>query len=63
MYIPARPPRGHGPHRYFFVLVSLSEKLDLERLVKVPTKQEVVAEIEGEVAEWGVWEGKYESRV
>ncbi|KAJ4289857.1 hypothetical protein N0V90_011189 [Kalmusia sp. IMI 367209] len=63
VYIPARPPRGHGPHRYFFELVALSEKLDLERLGKVPTKAEVVEAIEGKVIEWGIWEGTYESRV
>ncbi|OAG01846.1 PEBP-like protein [Paraphaeosphaeria sporulosa] len=61
VYIPARPPRGHGPHRYFFVLVGLGEKLDLGRMDKVPTKGEVVREIEGKVVAWGVWEGTYES--
>jgi phosphatidylethanolamine-binding protein (PEBP) family uncharacterized protein len=63
VYVPARPPRGHGPHRYFFMLVGLSKKLDLERMGKVPTKEEVTREIEGKVVEWGMWEGTYESRI
>lgn len=63
VYIPARPPRGHGPHRYFFELVALNEKLDLERLGKVPTKEGIVKEIEGKVVEWGRWDATYESKV
>ncbi|KAL1602335.1 hypothetical protein SLS60_005751 [Paraconiothyrium brasiliense] len=63
VYVPARPPRGHGSHRYFFMLVGLSERLDLKRLSRVPTKEEVVSEIEGKVVEWGLWKGTYESRV
>ncbi|KAK3216644.1 hypothetical protein GRF29_1g504162 [Pseudopithomyces chartarum] len=63
VYIPARPPRGHGPHRYFFELVALSEKLGLGRMGKVPTKEEIVREIEGKVVAWGKWEATYESKI
>ncbi|KAF1970227.1 PEBP-like protein [Bimuria novae-zelandiae CBS 107.79] len=62
VYIPARPPRGHGPHRYYFELVALSEKLDLERMSKVPTKEEVAGAIDGKMVEWGRWDATYESR-
>ncbi|CAI6328903.1 unnamed protein product [Periconia digitata] len=63
VYIPARPPRGHGPHRYYFVLVALREKLGHGELSKVPTKEEIVGAIDGKVEEWGVWAATYESKL
>ncbi|CAO2650161.1 Nn.00g014530.m01.CDS01 [Neocucurbitaria sp. VM-36] len=62
VYIPPRPPLGHGPHRYFFELVALSEKLDPSVMSKVPTKKEVEEAIVGKVAAWGVWEASFEHR-
>lgn len=61
VYIAPRPPRGHGPHRYIFELVALSQRLNPEALAKVPTKEEVVEAIDGKVAGWGLWEATYES--
>jgi phosphatidylethanolamine-binding protein (PEBP) family uncharacterized protein len=63
VYIPARPPRGHGPHRYYFVLVTLGERLDRGALSKVPTKEEVVEAIGEKVVSWGLWEATYESNL
>ncbi|PVH94030.1 PEBP-like protein [Periconia macrospinosa] len=62
VYIPPRPPRGHGAHRYFFVLVALREKLDWRVLGRVPRKGELIEAVDGKVEAWGVWEGRYESR-
>ncbi|KAL2020562.1 hypothetical protein VTK56DRAFT_8150 [Thermocarpiscus australiensis] len=62
VYIPPRPPLGHGPHRYFFQLVALSEKLDPDKISPVPTKEEVQEAVKGKVAAWGMWEGVYEHR-
>lgn len=61
VYIPPRPPLGHGPHRYYFELVALSEKLDPEKISKVPTKEEVVKAIDGKIVGWGLWEATYEN--
>lgn len=61
VYIPCRPPLGHGPHRYFFELVALKEKLDEGVMSEVPTKEEVLKLVEGKVAGWGLWIGTYES--
>ncbi|KAF2640627.1 hypothetical protein P280DRAFT_323078 [Massarina eburnea CBS 473.64] len=63
VYIPARPPRGHGPHRYYFELVALDEKLSRGKLGAVPSKKEVVEAIEGKVVGWELWVGTYESRL
>lgn len=43
--------------------MALSEKLDLERMEKVPTKGEVVRELEGKVVEWGKLEYTYETSI
>lgn len=62
VYIPARPVLGHGPHRYFFILVGLTKKLDSRMLSKVPTKEEVEEAIVGKVAGWGMWEATFEQQ-
>ncbi|RDW56972.1 hypothetical protein BP5796_13039 [Coleophoma crateriformis] len=61
VYIPCRPPLGHGPHRYFCELVALSEKLDPDTLSPVPTKEELAELVKGKVVAWGEWVGVYES--
>ena len=61
VYIAPRPPMGHGPHRYLFELVALSEKLDPSEISKVPDKAEIEKAIEGKVAGWGLWEATYGS--
>jgi len=62
VYIPCRPPLGHGPHRYFFELVALAEKLDPDALSAIPTKEELAELVKGKVDSWGEWVGVYESR-
>jgi phosphatidylethanolamine-binding protein (PEBP) family uncharacterized protein len=62
VYIAPRPPLGHGPHRYLFQLVGLSERLDPEKMSKVPTKKEVEDAIVGKVVGWGVWQATYEQK-
>jgi phosphatidylethanolamine-binding protein (PEBP) family uncharacterized protein len=60
VYIAPRPPLGHGPHRYLFQLVGLSQRLDAGNMSKVPTKKEVEDAIVGKVVGWGVWQATYE---
>lgn len=62
VYIPPRPPLGHGAHRYFFEVVALSEGLDPRLISKMPTKQELEEAIVGKVAGWGLWEATYEQK-
>ena len=61
VYVPPRPPLGHGPHRYLFELVALSEKLDPESVSKVPNKKEIEKAIMGKVVGWGLWQATYEN--
>ncbi|KAJ5115228.1 hypothetical protein NUU61_000987 [Penicillium alfredii] len=60
VYIPPRPLLGHGPHRYFFTLVALTQPLDVSKMSPLPTAEEVLQGIEGNVAGWGQWIGVYE---
>jgi phosphatidylethanolamine-binding protein (PEBP) family uncharacterized protein len=62
VYIPPRPPVGHGPHRYFFELVALKEPLDLAVLSPLPAKEELSEVIKGKVAGWGLWIGIFENK-
>lgn len=62
VYIAPRPPLGHGPHRYIFQLVALSQGLDPKSLSEVPTKQEVEEAIIGKVVAWGMWQTTYEQQ-
>ena len=59
VYIPPRPIMGHGPHRYFWELVALKEKLDPEVVSEVPTKEELAKLVEGKVVGWGQWVGVF----
>jgi phosphatidylethanolamine-binding protein (PEBP) family uncharacterized protein len=61
VYIPPRPPLGHGMHRYMFQLAGLSEKLKRDSVSAVPTKEEVESVIVGKVVGWGMWEATYEA--
>ena len=54
------PPRGHGPHRYFYELVALKEPLEAKALSAMPSKKELAAAVLGKVVGWGVWVGVYE---
>ncbi|KAL1626727.1 hypothetical protein SLS56_006720 [Neofusicoccum ribis] len=59
-YVGPRPLVGHGPHRYFYQIVALSEPLDVDVLGPKVTKQKIAQAIEGKVVGWGSWVGVYE---
>ncbi|OJD29912.1 pebp-like protein [Diplodia corticola] len=59
-YIGPRPLVGHGPHRYFYELVALSEPLDLQALGSKVGKSKIAEAIKGKVVGWGSWVGVYE---
>ena len=63
VYIGPRPVLGHGPHRYFFQVVGLGEKLSQSKLSAAATKEELAREIEGKVVGWGSWIGVYERKL
>ena len=60
VYIAPRGLLGHGPHRYFYQLVALREKLDRSKLSTPASKEEIIQQIEGNVISWGVWQGIWE---
>ncbi|QKX56854.1 uncharacterized protein TRUGW13939_03961 [Talaromyces rugulosus] len=60
VYIAPRGLLGHGPHRYFFEIIGLSEPLDTAGLSSPATKEEVVSRIDGKVVAWGQWTGVWE---
>jgi len=60
VYIAPRPPLGHGPHRYYFEIIALRQPLDPEKLSQVPTKEELLDLVIGNVCGWGVWIAKFE---
>ncbi|TAQ84892.1 hypothetical protein B7494_g6789 [Chlorociboria aeruginascens] len=62
VYGGARPPFGHGPHRYFFSLIALNDVVDQSKLSKLATKEELAREMEGKVVGWGLWIGLYERK-
>ena len=58
-----RPVLGHGPHRYVYQVVALSEKVDQKGFgLKKPTREELVKAIEGKVVAWGMWIGVFERK-
>ncbi|MCJ1353141.1 MAG: hypothetical protein MMC33_003126 [Icmadophila ericetorum] len=57
-----RPPLGHGPHRYFYVVVALKEPLEAGALRKVATLEELEKDVVGKVAAWGEWIGIFERK-
>ncbi|KAI0128447.1 phosphatidylethanolamine-binding protein [Xylariales sp. AK1849] len=59
-YIPPRPLLNHGPHRYFFFVVALSEPLDSGLLASKATREQVADAIQGKVLGWGSWVGSCE---
>ncbi|KAK0647530.1 hypothetical protein DIS24_g7689 [Lasiodiplodia hormozganensis] len=59
-YLGPRPLVGHGPHRYVYQLVALSEPLDLQSLGSQVTKTKIAEAIKGKVVGWGSWVGVYE---
>lgn len=62
VYAPPRPLMNHGPHRYFFQVIALSEPLD-PNLLKAKARREQIGEaIVGKVLGWGLWVGVAERR-
>ncbi|KAF2452364.1 phosphatidylethanolamine-binding protein [Lineolata rhizophorae] len=62
-YVPPRPLLGHGPHRYFYELIALSEPLGLRPDPNNPVTRDMLAEaIKGKVSAWGEWIGSYERK-
>ena len=61
-YNGARPPVGHGGHRYFYQVIALKEKVNADRLSPVATKAELLKEINGKVLGWGSWYGTFENK-
>lgn len=63
----ARPIMGHGPHRYVFTVVGLTEPLGIEsgkgsgKKGRV-TKEEMLKLIDGKIAAWGEWVSTYERK-
>ncbi|KAK3942989.1 PEBP-like protein [Diplogelasinospora grovesii] len=62
VYIPPRPLLNHGPHRYFFEVIALSEPLDKELLKTRPTREQIAEAIQGKVLGWGMWVGVAERK-
>lgn len=62
VYLPPKPMLGHGPHRYFYILVALSQLIDGGVLGECPTIEEVGRAIDGNVVGWGEWVGVYERK-
>ncbi|GAM39423.1 hypothetical protein TCE0_034f10962 [Talaromyces pinophilus] len=61
VYIPPRGMLGHGPHRCFYEIVALSEKIDTTKLSRTgATREELVKQLEGKVVAWGEWMGVWE---
>ncbi|KAL1641087.1 hypothetical protein SLS58_006360 [Diplodia intermedia] len=59
-YLGPRPLVGHGPHRYIYQLVALSEPLDIQALGPKVGQKKIAEAIKGKVVGWGSWVGVYE---
>ena len=59
-----RPVLGHGPHRYFYQVIALSEMVDGKGFAAgKPTREELARAIEGKVIAWGMWIGVFERKL
>lgn len=59
-----RPVLGHGPHRYFYQVIALSEKVDEKGFAAAkPTREELAKAIEGKILAWGMWIGVFERKL
>ncbi|RJE27581.1 Phosphatidylethanolamine-binding protein [Aspergillus sclerotialis] len=61
IYLAPSPPPG-TPHRYFYEVVALKERLGLDSLGSRPSKEELAQAIVGKVAGWGAWMGVVERK-
>ncbi|KAF7533477.1 hypothetical protein G7054_g7034 [Neopestalotiopsis clavispora] len=59
-YIAPRPLMNHGPHRYFFFVIGLSDTLDRQMLEAKATREQIAEAIQGKVVAWGQWVGSCE---
>jgi phosphatidylethanolamine-binding protein (PEBP) family uncharacterized protein len=57
-----RALKAHGPHRYYFMVVALKEKLDASKMSPAAKRAELAKEIEGKVLGWGEWMGVSERK-
>jgi phosphatidylethanolamine-binding protein (PEBP) family uncharacterized protein len=57
-----RALKGHGPHRYYYMVVALKEKLDSSKMSPIAKKAELAKGIEGKVLGWGEWMGVSERK-
>ncbi|KIW20830.1 hypothetical protein PV08_01408 [Exophiala spinifera] len=62
IYGAPRPPLGHGPHRYFYQVVALNDKLNVDKLSPVATKTELENAIKSKIVGYGVWVGVFERK-
>lgn len=62
IYLPPAPMPGHGPHRYFFEIIALNERIDARRFKAPVTVDEISHAIEGKVIGWGAWIGLVERK-
>lgn len=62
VYSGPRPPVGHGEHRYFFQVVGLKDKLDVNKMKPIATRDDVLKAVEGKLVGWGEWIGMYEEK-
>ncbi|KAK7031653.1 phosphatidylethanolamine-binding protein [Favolaschia claudopus] len=61
-YLPPRPLMNHGPHRYFYQVVALSEPLDPKLLSAKATREQIADAIVDKVLGWGMWVGSCERK-
>lgn len=63
-YMPPRPLMGHGPHRYFYQVIALRKKLDLEGEQFKVTLEQVLETLKKEdIVAWGEWVGVAERKL
>jgi phosphatidylethanolamine-binding protein (PEBP) family uncharacterized protein len=62
VYMPPRGFLGHGPHRYFYQIVALSERIEQSQLSAPATKEEVVRCLQDKIISWGCWVGVWERK-
>ncbi|KAL5365340.1 PEBP-like protein [Aspergillus floccosus] len=62
IYIPPRGFLGHGPHRYFYQVVALSQRIDEFQLGCPAAKDDVIRCLQDKIISWGYWVGVWERK-
>lgn len=64
VYMPPRPLKGHGEHRYFYQVIALRRKLNLEEKNGKKVTLEQILEVlkKEDIAAWGEWVGVAERK-